>query len=226
MNREYYIKKYLTNDIRLNTEDDEQDSPIGFGDFSEWPPRKYTSCIKDNYGLDILGEFSDCNQYSLLSEFMKVRDKAKVILEIGVARLSTNFYEHTSTTVLLNNKKEDTIYIGIDIDDKSFLEKEGKNIHTIQSSSENYSLIKEKLEKLGITQIDFLFIDGWHSINQVIDELFYVDLLSTGGIVGYHDTNFHPGPSKIIEALNPDVFQVRKHCTLPTDYGISFATRK
>ena len=86
--------------------------------------------------------------------------------------------------------------------------------------------LKKKFEELNITVIDFLFVDGWHSVNQVVDELFYVDMLKVGGIVGYHDTNFHPGPKKIVDALNPEVFDVRQHCTLPTDFGISFATRK
>ena len=226
MHRDYYTSKYLSHDIRSHNSDDDIDFPSEWGWFEEWPPRKYTLSVKEEYGIDLMREFSDCNQYSLLTEFVKVRDTAKVIVEIGVARLTTNFYDHTSTTILINNKLDETIYLGIDLDDKSFLNNPEKNVHTLQGSSENFDLVKKKLEDLNITSIDFLFVDGWHSVNQVVDELFYVDLLNVGGIVGYHDTNFHPGPKKIVDALNPEIFEVRKHCTLPTDFGICFATKK
>lgn len=226
MHRDYYTKKFLTRDIRSHSQEDDLDFPSEWSSFEEWPPRKYTICVRDNYGIELMREFSDCNQYSLLTEFMKVRDTAKVIVEIGVARLSTKLYDQTSTTILINNKLEETIYLGIDLDNKSFLDDPKKNVHTLQGSSENFHLAKKKFEELNITVIDFLFVDGWHSVNQVVDELFYVDMLKVGGIVGYHDTNFHPGPKKIVDALNPEVFDVRQHCTLPTDFGISFATRK
>lgn len=204
--RNHYVQKYLSYDIR--GEDGDRDYPSLDG---RWFDR----------------EFSDCNQYSLLSEFVKVRDSVKVIVEIGVARLSANvLYDHTSTTVLINNKKDETIYLGIDVDDKSFLEKEKPNVHTLQARSEDYEIIKKKFDELGIVKIDFLFIDGWHSVNQVIDELFYIDYVPSGGIVGYHDTNYHPGPSKILSAFNPHMFDVRKHCIAENDYGIGFVTRK
>jgi hypothetical protein len=226
MKRDYYSQRFLSYDIRSHSQEDDLDFPADWGQFEDWPPRKITSCVRENHGIELMREFSDCNQYSLLSEFMKVRESAKVIVEIGVARLSTNFYEHTSTTILLNNKLDSTIYLGIDVDDKSFLNDPAKNIFTLQSQSENYEIVQLKLNELGITKIDFLFIDGWHSVNQVLDELFYVDLVVRNGIIGYHDTNFHPGPRKIIEAMRPEFFEVRKHCTLPTDFGVAFATKK
>jgi hypothetical protein len=131
--------------------------------------------------------------------------------------------DDTSTTVFINNKKDDTIYIGIDIDDKKFLEESGPNIHTIQSKSENYEYIAERFKEIGIEKIDFLFIDGWHSINQVIDESFYFDFLDKGSVVGFHDTNYHPGPHKVIRNLNPEIFETRLYCESPNDWGVGFA---
>jgi hypothetical protein len=204
--REDLIKKYLTQDVRtLDPMKDDDDLPVNFNSHS------------------VSREFSFCNQYSLLTEFSKVKDKCKVIVEIGVARLSTNRMEDTSTTIFLNHKNEDTIYVGIDIDDKKFLESYGPNIHTIKSKSENYSFILEKFKELNIEKIDFLFIDGWHSINQLIDELFYFDFLNKGSVVGFHDTNYHPGPSKVIRNLNPLMFETRLYCDSTDDWGIGFA---
>lgn len=207
--REDLIKKYLTQDVRtLDPMKDDDDLPVNF---NSHPVNR---------------EFSFCNQYSLLTEFSKVKDRCKVIVEIGVARLSTNRMEDTSTTIFLNHKNDDTIYVGIDIDDKKFLESYGPNIHTIESKSENYSFIIDKFKELNIEKIDFLFIDGWHSINQLIDELFYFDFLNEGSVVGFHDTNYHPGPSKVIRNLNPDMFETRLYCESVDDWGIGFAFKR
>jgi len=208
INREDLIKKYLVKDIRTLDEDkDNSDFPENFDHLNAGRER----------------EFSYCNQYSLLTEFSKIKDRCKVIVEIGVARMSTNRMEDTSTTIFLNNKKEDTIYLGIDIEDKRFLENIGPNIHTIKSKSENYEDVLKKFKELGIEKIDFLFIDGWHSINQVIDESFYFNFLSKGSVVGFHDTNYHPGPRKIVRNLNPEFFETKLYCESSDDWGIGFA---
>ena len=90
INREDLIKKYLVKDIRTLDEDkDNSDFPENFDHLNAGRER----------------EFSYCNQYSLLTEFSKIKDKCKVIVEIGVARMSTNRMEDTSTTIFLNNKK-------------------------------------------------------------------------------------------------------------------------
>lgn len=211
INREDLIKKYLTKDIRtLDENKDNSDFPENFNFLNKGRER----------------EFSYCNQYSLLTEFTKIKDTCKVIVEIGVARMSTNRMEDTSTTIFLNNKKDDTIYLGIDIEDKKFLEIIGPNIYTIKSKSENYEGVLEKFKELGIEKIDFLFIDGWHSVNQVIDESFYFNFLTKGSIVGFHDTNYHPGPSKMVRNLNPEIFGIKLYCESEDDWGIGFAFMK
>ena len=225
MKRDYYSQRFLSNDIRSHSQEDDLDFPADWGQFEDWPPRKITSCVRENHGIELMREFSDCNQNSLLSEFMKVRESAKVIVEIGVARLSTNFYEHTSTTILLNNKLDSTIYLGIDVDDKSFLNDPAKNIFTLQSQSENYEIVQLKLNELGITKIDFLFIDGWHSLNAVINDWQYVDMLSDNGIVIFHDSNYHPGPTVFVEAIDSSIFRVEKHFEGQDDYGVAIAYR-
>ncbi len=211
--RVQYIEKYLTQDIRIgHPEDNDKD---------------FINTFPNPFELVGNKEFSICNQAALTNEFVKVKDQTKVIVEIGVSRITYNqSYDQTSTSIFLNHKCPDTLYLGIDIDDKTFLQGLGRNIFTLQSKSENYEVVKAKLDALRITQIDFLFIDGWHSINQVIDELWYVDFMKPGGIIGFHDTNYHPGPSRIIKNLNPDIFEVTQYCEQQDDWGIAFAKLK
>jgi hypothetical protein len=211
--RTQYIQKYLTQDIRLgNPEDNDKD---------------WINTYPNPFELVGNKEFSMCNQAALTEEFSKVKDQTKVIVEIGVSRVTYNqTYDQTSTSIFLRHKNPETIYLGIDIDDKTFLQGLERNVFTLQSKSEYYERVKAKLDSLKITQIDFLFIDGWHSINQVIDELWYIDFMKPGGVIGFHDTNYHPGSSRIIKNLNPNIFEVKQLCQQQDDWGITFATIK
>ena len=208
-----YTQKYLTQDIRLgNPEDNDKD---------------WINTYPNPFELVGNKEFSMCNQAALTEEFSKVKDQTKVIVEIGVSRVTYNqTYDQTSTSIFLRHKNPETIYLGIDIDDKTFLQGLERNVFTLQSKSEYYERVKAKLDSLKITQIDFLFIDGWHSINQVIDELWYVNFMKPGGVIGFHDTNYHPGPSQIIKNLNPNIFEVKQLCQQQDDWGIGFAKIK
>jgi predicted O-methyltransferase YrrM len=211
--RVQYIEKYLTQDIRTGPPEDND--------------KDWINTFPNPFELVGNKEFSICNQAALTEEFIKVKDQTKVIVEIGVSRVTYNqTYDQTSTSIFLRHKRPDTLYLGIDVDDKTFLQGFERNVFTLQSKSENYEVIKAKLDALKITQIDFLFVDGWHSINQVIDELWYVDFMKPGGVIGFHDTNYHPGPSQIIKNLNPEIFEVTQYCEQQDDWGIGFAKIK
>ena len=160
-------------------------------------------------------EFSACNQQELLRVLNKIKPKA--ILEIGVSRLSTNKYEHTSTSIFLNHKDKDCIYIGVDIEDKSYLT--GDNVHTIKKDSADIAWVIDFAESKGVDGFDFIFIDGWHSINQVMKEWEYRHWLNPGGVIGLHDTNRHPGPKHLLSTLDHNWF-AEKCCLL--DWGITF----
>jgi hypothetical protein len=211
--RTQYIQKYLTQDIRVG--------------YSEDNDKDWINIYPNPFELVGNKEFSMCNQAALTEEFSKVKDQTKVIVEIGVSRVTYNqTYDQTSTSIFLRHKNPETIYLGIDIDDKTFLQGLERNVFTLQSKSEYYERVKAKLDSLKITQIDFLFVDGWHSINQVIDELWYIDFMKPGGVIGFHDTNYHPGPSQIIKNLNPNIFEVKQLCQQQDDWGIGFAKIK
>ena len=171
-------------------------------------------------------EFSVDNQEVLKSHLLKaIQEKEKLaIVEIGVNR---SCYEVSSTSIFLKYKRNDDIYIGIDIVDKSSLNDNSKNIFTICSPSQNTDLIYSKLKELGVKEIDILMIDGHHSINQVYFEWEnYTNLLSSNGIVIMHDTNSHPGPYFLMNSIDTSQYDVYKYLSDVVDWGIGVAVRK
>jgi len=205
----------LIEDIRTFTEFDDRDwslpHPYGYG----------FRGIDDNQNEIYDAEVTDCNRYHLLEQFNKLRDNAKAILEIGIGRNSTESFCH----VFFNNKKKETIYVGIDIDDRSFLRDSENNIYTIQNNSSNYSENLNIFKQIGVEKFDFIFIDGWHSINQVLLDWEYTNLLADDGIVGFHDTSCHPGPKIFLEHLDRTKWDVIENCC-PKDHGIGFVKIK
>jgi hypothetical protein len=63
-------------------------------------------------------EMSECNKAGLRSAYREVRDRGGAILEVGVHRNG----RESSTWVLLDEKLDSSIYIGVDLEDKSFLD--------------------------------------------------------------------------------------------------------
>jgi hypothetical protein len=167
-------------------------------------------------------EFSDCNKNSLLNNFNKIKDNAKAILEIGVCRNGNE----SSTYVFINNKKDDTIYLGVDLESKISLNDLNKKVYTILSNSSDIEKIMEYAHNIGIDKFDYIFIDGWHSINQCIDDWRFVEYLAEGGIVGLHDTNKHPGPVALVKNINLDKWELEQCCTENQDNGITFFKKK
>lgn len=187
----------LVTDIRFKDNRDDSDLPLVS---VEW------NSVTTDYGVNLIKEV-----------FLNARDNCRSILEIGV-----NQYGFTQT--FMENKLPGTVYVGIDIEDKSFLNNKEQNIHTIKNSSSNYEENISIINDLGITEFDFIFIDGWHSINQVLADWEYTNLLSSTGLVGFHDTNYHPGPNLFVNALDTSKWFVENNCP-QTDWGVGFLTR-
>jgi hypothetical protein len=194
-------EKDLVRDIRTGRAFDDQDAPYRM--------------------VSSPGEVTECNRAALTERFLRVRDKATAILEIGICRN----HEDSHTFCFLNNKKPETIYVGIDIDDKTFLNNKEQNIHTIKGTSSNVLENMEVCKSLGVEKFDFIFIDGLHSINQVLIDWEYSNWLADDGIIGFHDVTAHPGPAMFIEALNKDLWNVEENVCVG-DYGIGFAWKK
>jgi len=174
-------------------------------------------------------EVTEANRMVLRDRFLRVSENCSAILEIGVNRNGENSF----TQVLLKNKKKETIYIGIDIDDREYLNNEEENIHVIRGDSSNYEenmkIINQIFEKCGATrkEFDFIFIDGWHSVNQCLKDCEYTNILGKNGIVGLHDTAYHPGPKVFMRNLNKDEWAVEANVIeTSNDWGIGFAWKK
>lgn len=187
-------------EIRTFTPFDDTDSPSQWPDSPLWDGR----------------EFSACNQ-SVLESYLK--ENYRSILEIGVSRLTTNKADQTSTSVFLSKKHPDCIYIGVDIEDKSHVK--GQNVFTLKADSGNIEQVMEFARSKGVQGFDLIFIDGWHSINQVLKEWEYSNFLNEGGVIGFHDTNYHPGPKALLNSL--EGWEVSWHCD--HDWGIAFVTK-
>lgn len=162
---------------------------------------------------------TDYSHQAMLERLLTIKDQCRVIVEIGVDAYDAPGF----TDIFLEHKRPETIYIGIDINDKSYLNDPDKNIYTIQNSSSNYLENLEKIKSFGATEIDLLFIDGPHSINQVLDDWEYTNILSNDGLVGFHDTRFHPGPKRFLQALNTDQWEIEENaCADKLDWGVGF----
>ena len=102
----------LVKDIRTGTAFDDRDEP--------YTPQR-----------PMLEEVTESNRTALTERFLRIRDKCTAILEIGVCRNK----EQSHTYCFLNNKKQDTIYVGIDLEDKTFLNDKEQNIYTLRNNS-------------------------------------------------------------------------------------------
>ena len=160
-------------------------------------------------------EISDANKEALDDIIRKVN--VKNVIEIGIARNNARSF----TTQLLYAKKG--IYCGIDIEDKTFLNDSLNRVYKIRANSHDQSTIRSYLNTIGLEKCSVLFIDGWHSVNTVINDWKYTDLLDDNGVVIFHDSNYHPGPHLIIEAIDRSMYRVVKYCDGGFDWGISAA---
>lgn len=169
-------------------------------------------------------EFSRLNSSILQSKFLSIKDRCKAVLEIGVNRPNVHTNSPPSTDIFIKNKKKETVYVGIDIEDRSFVDEPQNNVHTIMHNSSDYAGALEKIKKLGVEKFDFIFIDGLHDINQFLDDWEYTNLLAEEGIIGLHDTNYHPGPVRFLNEIKKDIWHVESYC--PEDWGISFLHKR
>jgi cephalosporin hydroxylase len=195
----------LTKDIRFHTADDDVDGVLEHLGF-RWA---YTV------------EFSSDNHRALQTAIDDCSPRPANFLEIGVHRNG----EQSSTHTLIRNIPAGGIYLGVDLEDKSFLDDPARGVHTIQTSSSNYEIVVSRLKSLGVESLDFIFIDGWHSINQVLRDWEYTRLLTAGGVVAFHDTTGHPGPWFLINHLDTSKWHVHSNLC-PQDHGLGYCKRR
>ena len=187
---------------------------INFDNNNEWPV--HNSCPV---------EVSDCNYNTIMNIAKNYMTDG--IVEIGVYngwKIGQSGHK-TTTHALLFNKPDNIPYLGIDIEDKSFLNDDDKKVHTLISDTRDFEKVKSRLKEIGIEKISILLIDGDHSLNMVINDWKYTELLSDNGIVIFHDTNYHP-PTLFIDFIDRNMYDVIEHCRTREDYGLTIAYRK
>ena len=142
-------------------------------------------------------------------------------VEIGVSRNGNGSF----TEAILRNKSQKFPYLGIDIDNKSYLDSAASNVHTLQCRSTDRHKVISKMELLGIRSLFLLLIDGWHSMNGVLNDWAYSELVCSGGYVVLHDTNGHP-PAVFIHAIDRNKYEVVQLFQGEDDYGLTICRKK
>ena len=170
-----------------------------------------------NWGWPTGPEVSDCNLRVVENVLDRMGQRCRVIMEIGVHRNEGR----SMTNILMDRRPQGSIYVGVDLDDKSYLNDPSSGVYTIRSNSHDQRAIRSRLESIGVNQIDILMIDGWHSVNTCVNDWCYVDLLSDHGAVILHDTNAHPGCVALYHAVDEAIFEKDRQCTDLSDMGIT-----
>lgn len=161
-------------------------------------------------------EVSDCNLEVVRTVVQELGSKLTAAMEIGVNRNG----ERSMSRVIMDQRPENSFYLGVDLDDKSYLDNPAKNTWTIQANSHDQEKIRAFIASKGVKKLDLLFIDGWHSVNTCVNDWQYTDLLSDHGVVILHDTNSHPGCVGLFEAVSDSLYEKTRYCTV-NDHGIS-----
>lgn len=167
-------------------------------------------------------EFSEKNK-KVLGDILSNND-IKNILEIGIARSR----ESSSTFHILNNKSDNTKYIGIDVNKdcvNQIRKWDRPNAHAFVCNSSDTEKIEDILRNLGVDELDLFIIDGYHSINQVYDDFKLAKKVKKGGYVLLHDTNYHPGPSNLLDSVDETIFEKKVYFQGEEDWGVATLKR-
>lgn len=171
---------------------------------------------KDSWDAGQHEPFSDCCKNVIESSMEELGSSLKCIVEIGVDRDGD---AATMTKHILEHKRDDVIYLGVDINDKSYLDDSTKNVYTICTDSADRQSVIDKLAELGVELIDLLFIDGDHYIEMTVNDWQYAEQLSDHGTILMHDIDGHVGPYCVFDAVDPAMFDKTKLC-MEDDYGM------
>lgn len=179
--------------------------------------------VNNNQDLPAFGfppnatEVSDCNHQVLENAISSLGDACGAILEIGVSRNG----DRSFTRVIRDARPQGCKYVGVDMEPREGIHNPEANCWFLQTNSHNQSEVRGYLQNLGIEQLDLLMIDGWHSVNTTVNDWEYADLVRVGGLVVMHDTNAHPGPVAVFDAVDERVFEKHRYCTAENDMGIA-----
>ena len=161
-------------------------------------------------------EVSDCNLSVVRSVVQELGPNLLAALEIGVNRNG----DRSMSRIIIDERPRGSFYLGVDIEDKSYLDDEAANTWTIRTSSAERELILDRMRQRGVGLLDLIMIDGWHSVNMCVNDWRFTERLTDHGVVIVHDTNTHPGCVALFEAVDDSIWIKQRWCT-DNDYGIA-----
>jgi len=175
----------------------------------------------NDYWISAL-EVTDDNLEVVRRVVLELGTNLAAALEIGVNRNG----DRSMSRIIMDQRPQFSYYMGIDIEDKSYLNDAAANTWTMQISSAERGAIADRLRELGIGDLDLIMIDGWHSVNMCVNDWQFTQRLSDHGVVILHDTNTHPGCVALYEAVDESLWIKERFC-LENDFGIAtFKKRK
>ena len=192
-------------------------------DSDGWVDDNFYNMTKQSHNR-VSKEMSDMNLERLEEFFRKTVPDGGLIMEIGVWRVPNSPFK-TSTQLFLDLKTKNTQFVGVDIEPRPHVLSYTENVFMLQIDSANTKAIQGILEMQMKKPIDFLFIDGLHSVEQVKKELALIPLVRKGGVIGFHDISFHAGPNLWMDAFDPEKFDIYKF-RADDDWGIGFLVKK
>lgn len=169
-------------------------------------------------------EMSEMNLEKIEYFFKNYVPEDGLFVEIGVWR-NPDSKDMVSTQLVFDIKHNNCSYLGIDIEDRPHILNKKPNVHFLQTDSSDFNNIKNYIDNNIKKEIDFLFIDGLHSVEQVKKELALINLVKKGGIIAFHDISVHAGPNMWIDAFDPTMFNIYKFRE-NNDWGIGFILKK
>ena len=161
-------------------------------------------------------EVSDCNLAVVQQAVTELGTNLLAALEIGVNRNG----ERSMSRIIMDQRPIGSFYLGVDIEDKSYLDDETANTWTIQCSSAERERVTNRMRERGVGLLDLILIDGWHSVNMCVNDWQFTERLTDHGIVMLHDTNWHPGCIALFEAVDESLWIKQRWCT-EDDFGIA-----
>ena len=174
----------------------------------------------NDYWISAL-EVTDDNLEVVRRVVLELGTNLAAALEIGVNRNG----DRSMSRIIMDQRPKGSFYLGVDIEDKSYLDDEAANTWTMRTSSAERAAILDRMRELGVGLLDLIMIDGWHSVNMCVNDWQFTERLTDHGTVLLHDTNWHPGCIALFEAVDENLWIKQRLC-LADDFGIAIFKKR
>lgn len=192
---------------------------LGLSDAEDLIPDRH-ALIQVPYGVQVTDRDFEVMEQALRPEY-------RVFLEIGVGH---NENPASSTRWLLGclqRRGTPFTYLGVDLDDCGYLLEEfpGVDLRLVIGDSRETQRVEQLIQMAG--GLDYLFIDGDHSVNCALADWSYARSIRPGGVVILHDTTVHPGPRLLYDAIDVNLWEKTLYfADRNDDWGIAVARRR